>query len=158
MTAKLCECGCGLPAPIARQSDTNLGYVKGEPVRFRRGHNGRRERKLCACGCGERVKSSRGTWVKGHDKRRKGPAYIVDPETGCWVWSGSCKEKRPRINIDGRVVIAYRRYYEERHGPIPDGHHLHHTCVNSLCVNPDHLEPLSPLEHAARHSHRVSVS
>src|SRR5262249_40318601 len=38
---KLCECGCGLPAPIAHQSDTKRGYVKGEPRRFRHGHYAR---------------------------------------------------------------------------------------------------------------------
>ena len=37
MTA-LCQCGCGLPAPLARQTETKRGYVKGQPVRFRVGH------------------------------------------------------------------------------------------------------------------------
>lgn len=31
---KLCECGCGQPAPIAKQTNAKLGHVKGEPVRF----------------------------------------------------------------------------------------------------------------------------
>lgn len=38
---KLCECGCGQPAPIAKQTIPRLGYVKGEPVRFVRGHAAR---------------------------------------------------------------------------------------------------------------------
>lgn len=75
----LCQCGCGQPAPLARQNHTKMGYVKGQPVRFIAGHNNktpehrelasraRREaaRKiresipppnpsgLCLCGCGE---------------------------------------------------------------------------------------------------------
>ncbi len=37
-TAKLCECGCGQPAPISPRSDTKAGYVKGQPRRFILGH------------------------------------------------------------------------------------------------------------------------
>lgn len=36
-----CECGCGQPAPVARQTDRRKGYVKGEPMRFISGHNKR---------------------------------------------------------------------------------------------------------------------
>jgi hypothetical protein len=35
---KLCECGCGLFAPIARQSHTKEGCIKGQPKRFIWGH------------------------------------------------------------------------------------------------------------------------
>lgn len=37
---KLCECGCGNPAPIAKQTDTKHGRIKGAPTRFISGHNG----------------------------------------------------------------------------------------------------------------------
>jgi hypothetical protein len=30
---KLCECGCGQPAPIAKQSLKKKGWVKGQPLR-----------------------------------------------------------------------------------------------------------------------------
>jgi hypothetical protein len=36
---KLCECGCGEPAPIAPKNNTKRGYVKGQPFRFVVGHN-----------------------------------------------------------------------------------------------------------------------
>lgn len=40
MTApKLCECGCGQPAPLARMTDRRSGVVKGQPSRYIRGHN-----------------------------------------------------------------------------------------------------------------------
>lgn len=41
MTAeiKLCECGCGNPAPIAKYTDGRRGTVKGQPLRFISGHN-----------------------------------------------------------------------------------------------------------------------
>lgn len=35
---KLCECGCGQPAPIAKLTNTKLGHVKGQPIRFVNGH------------------------------------------------------------------------------------------------------------------------
>lgn len=31
---KLCECGCGEPAPTARKTRRSLGHVKGAPIRF----------------------------------------------------------------------------------------------------------------------------
>jgi hypothetical protein len=36
---KLCECGCGHPAPIASRTFSKRGIFKGEPVRFLPGHN-----------------------------------------------------------------------------------------------------------------------
>lgn len=38
--AGLCACGCGKPTPIAR--NTRYGNIKGEPVRYLRGHVNRR--------------------------------------------------------------------------------------------------------------------
>lgn len=36
---KLCECGCGSPAPIATKNHTANGHVKGQPMRYVKGHN-----------------------------------------------------------------------------------------------------------------------
>lgn len=36
-----CECGCGRPAPIAKRTSTRDGWIKGQPLRFITGHNGR---------------------------------------------------------------------------------------------------------------------
>jgi len=35
---KLCDCGCGNPAPIAKYTRTKMGWKKGEPKRFIKGH------------------------------------------------------------------------------------------------------------------------
>jgi len=37
----VCECGCGQPVPLARQTRTRSGYLKGQPIRFVNGHNWR---------------------------------------------------------------------------------------------------------------------
>ena len=36
---KLCECGCGNPAPISKFNRKERGQKKGEPIRFISGHN-----------------------------------------------------------------------------------------------------------------------
>jgi hypothetical protein len=41
---KLCECGCGKPAPIAKKTDRHCGHVAGQPVRFCKGHSQRGRR------------------------------------------------------------------------------------------------------------------
>jgi hypothetical protein len=38
---KLCECGCGEPTAIATRTRPQKGWVKGQAVRYRPGHNGR---------------------------------------------------------------------------------------------------------------------
>lgn len=35
-------------------------------------------------------------------------------------------------------------------GPIPADHDIDHVCGNSLCVNPAHLEPVTPHENRRR--------
>jgi len=43
---KLCECGCGHPAPIAKETSKKRGAVKGQPQRFIHGHGLRRPPRL----------------------------------------------------------------------------------------------------------------
>lgn len=40
-TTKLCECGCGNPTTVAKWNRARNGYIKGQPVRFIRGHSSR---------------------------------------------------------------------------------------------------------------------
>jgi hypothetical protein len=42
MDTKLCECGCGHPTAIATSSRARTGHVKGQPLRFARGHKARK--------------------------------------------------------------------------------------------------------------------
>lgn len=35
----LCQCGCGQPTRLAPVTDRNKGWVKGEPLKFIKGHN-----------------------------------------------------------------------------------------------------------------------
>lgn len=45
---------------------------------------------------------------------------------------------------DGRSHRAYRWLYERLYGPVPTGLHLDHLCRTPRCVNPHHLEVVTP--------------
>ena len=36
---KFCECGCGKPTSLAKETKRSKGHVKGQPLRFVNGHN-----------------------------------------------------------------------------------------------------------------------
>lgn len=108
----LCLCGCGNPVPLARSTDSAKGHVKGRPVRYLSNHH------------------HRGT-----------TNYVVDTETGCWVFAG-------KLNPKG--YGPHRRVYVQKRGPVPPGLELDHTCRNRACINPDHLEPVSHAENVRR--------
>jgi hypothetical protein len=71
--------------------------------------------------------------------------YVVDPETGCWLWQGYRDPTGyPYHTVDGRFVSARRWHYEQHYGPIPDGLRLALRCGNRLCVKATHLEAVVP--------------
>lgn len=76
-----------------------------------------------------------------------------DGPGGCWEWTGTLKTKGyGGIRIfegGGREVLAHRHIWHLLRGSLPTHIHLHHKCENKRCVNPDHLQPLTPREHFA---------
>lgn len=70
-------------------------------------------------------------------------------DTGCFQWTAA-SNRYGRIKINGRMALAHRAMWELLVGPIPDGLHIDHLCKNTLCVNPDHLEPVTPRENLMR--------
>ena len=48
------------------------------------------------------------------------------------------------------MVYAHRALYENVNGPVPYGLQLDHLCRVPSCVNPDHLEPVTPAENCRR--------
>lgn len=120
-----CHCGCGRKTNLATTTRPALGVVKGEPVRFCQGHG-----------------------------RRKSGAEYVEQDCGhtspCWVWQLAVSGGYGMCGRDGKMWGAHRWYYVQAHGPVPDGLQLDHLCRNRLCVNPDHLEPVSQAENVRR--------
>jgi len=81
-----------------------------------------------------------------------GPKIRIDA-SGCWLWTGRVVGAGyGQEQVRGQCISVHRFVFETLVGPIPDGHHVHHTCEVRLCCNPDHLEALSPADHRARHN------
>lgn len=59
----------------------------------------------------------------------------------CWLYAG-------RINSNGYGILndryVHRIMWEQYNDKIPDGMQIDHLCRVRQCINPDHLEPVSP--------------
>ena len=74
-----------------------------------------------------------------------------DDPLGCWLWTGTAPSGYGKFSIStGVSVYAHRYAYAAMVGPIPDGLHLDHTCQTPRCVNPLHLDPVTPRVNAQR--------
>lgn len=123
-----CQCGCGGDTNIAKKTISAKGIVKGQPMRYLRGHSG--------------------SW-------RESGGYAIDATTGCWVWQRStCFQGYGQVWSNGKLQRAHRLFYEQHRGPIPERLQIDHLCGNRLCVNPEHLEPVTAIENTRRSRRR----
>lgn len=69
----------------------------------------------------------------------------------CWLWTGNqFHDGYGQFNVQGRQLRAHRWAYEAGVAPIPEGLVIDHRCRNRLCVNPDHMEPVTNQENVLR--------
>ena len=73
------------------------------------------------------------------------------PESGCWVWMGTLREKGYGcLQIGGKMQRAHRVSYVAFIGDIPEGLQIDHLCRVKCCINPHHLEPVTNEENRNR--------
>jgi hypothetical protein len=110
--------------------------MSGEPSKINK-------KKFCSKACfGNSIKGSLEQALK---------RYIVDEETGCWLWTGGTRGGYGRLKLaDYGMMEAHRASYEFHKGKIPEGLQLDHLCRNRSCINPDHLEPVTLQENIRR--------
>lgn len=108
-------------------------------------------------GCARKMASR--TWCNTHYERwrRTGSTDLaprpsleqrfwskVDATGSCWEWTGARSDTGYGSFHGPRGASnAHRTSWVLLMGPIPKGLVLDHLCRNRLCVNPDHLEPVT---------------
>ena len=145
----ICQCGCGAPTRIAKNTNNRKGHKAGEPVRYLPGHHARR--------------SPLERFLKH--------AVRSNPDE-CWPWTASLNaEGYGRLPVKDVCVSAHRFAYLTFVGPIPDGMHLDHLCHTQAgdscpggpkcphrrCCNPKHLEPVLVKENLLRGNGTVGL-
>ena len=70
-----------------------------------------------------------------------------EPNSGCWLWMQT-------INAKGYGLynskMAHRVAYESLRQKVPSGFCIDHLCRVRSCVNPDHMEIVTPQENQRR--------
>lgn len=156
----LCECGCGLPTPIATRTQKDRGHVKGQPIRFIRFHYAkiqvhpplRLTERICPM-CGKvfmrrpiepgnycspacRIEGQRNTVHKRLYHR-------IDKSGGpdaCHPWTGAKdQDGYGHMSVNNKQKRIPRLIYEQAHGPLEKGILVCHTCDNPSCCNLAHL-------------------
>lgn len=80
----------------------------------------------------------------------------VNKETNCWEWKRRNKSGYPTITWANKSISLHRASLEMSEGKPLGVLAAHHKCANTICVNPEHLEPATAadnnLEMIARNS------
>jgi hypothetical protein len=73
----------------------------------------------------------------------------------CWIWKGHRNRKGyGQVWFRGRAHWAHRLVYELLIGPLEPRIAVHHTCGQTYCVNPRHLDTLTVADNTAEGNRR----
>lgn len=78
--------------------------------------------------------------------RKRHKSIEVDPETGCWRWTGA----KLKSGYGIMVLLVHRVSHEVFIGNIPEDYEVDHLCRQRDCCNPFHLEAVSHRENNNR--------
>jgi hypothetical protein len=168
----LCQCGCGEQTNLATVTRRARNQRVGEPLRFIDGHFQRTKIPAdkypnptgkCGCGCGKTtpiatrsdvrkniVRGQHLRYLKGHAGcYAPGPRGYIEEDRGyktpCWIWQQfTHKNGYGQVHFEGRQQGAHRMFYTKFRGEIPPGFEVDHLCFVPSCVNPEHLEAVTP--------------
>ncbi|MFE7580734.1 HNH endonuclease signature motif containing protein [Streptomyces gardneri] len=102
---------------------------------------------------------SKQTPIEKHQPGRRGPRLpmplrlerLSDRTGACWLWLGQkTSDGYGMMTVDRKPVVAHRVSYKTHVGPIPAGMQIDHLCRVPSCINPAHLEVVTPAENVAR--------
>lgn len=80
--------------------------------------------------------------------RRRVPWHHIQITESCWLWTGPVHKRYGKAS----GTTAHRHVWLAVGRTIPAGLELDHLCRKPLCVNPNHLEPVTRAENARRRS------
>lgn len=75
----------------------------------------------------------------------------------CKLWTGAHNGKGygvKKVTSGSRYV--HRIAYADAYGPIPEGMEVDHLCQQPSCIEPTHLEAVTPSENKARVGKRIT--
>lgn len=89
--------------------------------------------------------------------------FIKVTEDGCWLWQGHDSGTQRgggygRFSFLGKTVAAHIWFWEYINGPREPDMHLDHLCEHRSCVNPDHIEQVTPSVNQQRKWDRIKAN
>jgi hypothetical protein len=111
--------------------------------------------ELITCQERARIRKPRGPRFKMEtDERFWAKVKLEDkifPENGCMLWTAFRNpDGYGMFRGENGLVLSTRWIYRRLRGLIPKGLQLDHLCGVKACINPDHLEPVTPGENTRR--------